>query len=105
MRGIQQKGIWELRAPDGTIFKAESPLNCCRQEVNLRIPLKERIENLTTAMDLCFLCEEDKADYILAKGTPAEIAVCGTCKNTILQHSIYSKSKNEIVLPHTIKIF
>lgn len=76
--------VWTLISPEGKKFKAESPLKCCREEVASRVPLETRIERLTTAMDLCFLCGEDKINFTLAKGTPAEIGVCLTCKNTIV---------------------
>lgn len=81
-----QNGTWILTAPDGTQFKAESPLKCCRKEQETRVPAQVALDRLFAAMNMkkCFLCEEDDSKFTLGKGTPAEIEVCLTCKNTLL---------------------
>lgn len=33
-----QDGIWVLTAPDGRKFAAESPLGCCKREMESRVP-------------------------------------------------------------------
>ena len=83
-----QTGIWELIAPDGTSFKAESPLMCIKKERTLRVPPKIAVKRMMAFLNHCDLCEDSEAKYILAQGTPAEIRVCLTCKNTIFQHGV-----------------
>ena len=83
-----QIGTWELIAPDGTSFKAFSPIMCVKKERVLRVPPELAIERMTAFLNSCDLCEDSEAKYILAKETPAEIRVCLTCKNTIFQHDV-----------------
>lgn len=77
-------GTWTLISPTGIEFKAESPIKCLREERNLRVPAKVALANIENFLSQCELCEDDRATYALGKGTPAEIRVCTTCKNTIL---------------------
>jgi len=100
-----QKGVWTLISPDGIEFKSDSPIKCCRKEQETRVPKNTSMDRLLNVLKTCDLCNEDEYKYVLAKGTPAEIRVCLTCGNTILQSSIFSVSKNEIVMPHTMKIY
>ena len=86
-----QDGIWTLTAPDGTEYKEDSPLKCCRAEQQTRVPNDVAAARMRAFINLCDLCEEADAEFILAKNTPAEIAVCLTCKNTILNDSVYRK--------------
>jgi hypothetical protein len=83
-----QVGIWTLTAPDGSEFKAESPMYCCRKEQETRAPKEVALERLFASMNKCWLCEEDDYKYTLGKGTPAEIKVCLTCKNTLLSTTL-----------------
>jgi hypothetical protein len=99
-----QTGTWILTTPNGMEFKAESPIKCCRKEQKTRIPKEVSAARLKALLDQCDLCEESISTFIMAKGTPAEIEVCETCRNTLLQHFIYSKSENKLIMPHTIKI-
>jgi len=78
-----QTGIWELISPDGTSFKAPSPLMCIKKERVLRVPPELAIERMIIFLNKCDLCECSEARYVLAKNTPFEIRVCLTCKNTI----------------------
>lgn len=88
-----QKGIWTLTAPDGTEYKEESPLKCARAEQKIRIPDDVAAARVAAYLNLCDLCEEADFEFILAKDTPAELAVCATCKNTIFQHSVQVASR------------
>jgi len=91
-----QEGTWTLMSPHGKTYRAASPIMCCREEQAARVPKEVAAERLITSLSLCGLCNESKYEYILGKGTPAELQVCLTCKNTILQHSVFNVAKNEI---------
>ena len=80
-------GTWELKSPSGMQFKAGSPIKCLRDERDSRLFDDEQIANMNKFLSQCELCEDDKATYALGKGTPAEIHVCTTCKNTLLNET------------------
>lgn len=84
-----QEGIWTLIAPDGTEYREDSPLRCCTAERQTRVPKEAEAARLLAFINLCDLCEEADAEFVLAKDTPAEIAVCITCKNTIFNYSVH----------------
>jgi len=73
-----------LISPTGIEFKAESPIKCLREERNSRVSPAETLANVEKFLSQCELCEDAKITHILGKGTPAEIRVCITCKNTLL---------------------
>ena len=80
-----QIGTWKLTDPDGTEFKAESPLHCCHKERETRVPAKVELDRIFVAMNMkkCFLCGRNDYEFTLGHGTPAEIKVCQTCKNAL----------------------
>lgn len=81
-------GTWILISPTGIEFKAESPINCIKNERNARVPPEEIIVNIDKFLSRCDLCEDAKICAILGKGTPAEIRVCATCKDAILSTTL-----------------
>ena len=83
-----QKGVWELIAPDGTMFKADSPLRVCSIERKTRVSVKTQMVRVRNFISLCDLCEKSKAKFIIGKGTQAELVICSDCKNAIFKTPI-----------------
>jgi len=81
-------GTWTLISPTGIEFKTESPMMCIRNERDARVSPEKILANVAKFLSQCELCEDDKIKHILGKGTPAEIRVCTTCKNTLLSTTL-----------------
>ena len=85
-----QAGTWILISPNGREFRESSPLKCCAKERRTRVSDGVVVRRILSALDQCDLCGESGAKYVLGRGTPAEITVCLTCKNTILNNDVVS---------------
>jgi hypothetical protein len=84
------EGIWTLTSPCGKQYKADSPLKCCKAEVNERIPVKEQLENIAKWLySTCDMCQDEfskgeKKYYLGDKNTPAYLGpICGACYGTL----------------------
>jgi len=85
-------GEWKLVAPNGAEYKAESPLKCCKAEINERIPVELQLENIHRALyGVCDLCgdefsEGEKKYSVGDKECPGYLnPLCGACAGTIIK--------------------
>ena len=44
------KGTWILVAPDGRKWEADSPLHCCKKEMDERVPKNVQLFRILTAL-------------------------------------------------------
>lgn len=75
---------WVLISPNGEKFTGESPAKCAFKEYRSRESVADEIDKITAFLNICDLCEKNKWEFVLGKGTPAERNVCWECKKAIL---------------------
>jgi hypothetical protein len=81
-----QEGTWTLTAPDGRIFTAQSPIQCCAAESNQRIPPAVALARIARGLDED---EQEKSELAAPQPETAKVqAVVDAWNNLDPQHLI-----------------